>query len=715
MPSSHWFFCPGSFIRKQCSLLLSALLAVCLVFSFPIEKAEAKSNGVLVVAVDPGHGGGEAGAHANGVNEEEANWDIAVACVNELNTYSGVKAVLTKSNDQYMDREERIDSAVNQGAGIVVSIHCNSASTPSANGSEVWIPNDSAYLHNETHVVGKGVGNSILSNLASSCGLYNRGVKTRNCTDGETYPSPGGLCDWYGINYWARWKGICGIIVEHAFVTNGSDAAKLASPEWRVRLGRADAKGIAEYYGLSKTTSGGSDVSSSSVSKTGESVTTQMAREDNPAIMGTSMTSVDKMVAWFKSKNKTFPSLTYAQYGASSIEQFCDILFEEAQAEGVRAEVVFTQAMKETGWLSFGGQVSAEQCNFCGLGATDGGAAGADFRKYGSNAVRMGLRAQIQHLKAYASTDSLKKEVVDPRFSYVTRGCAPKVKDLTGRWATSQTYGDDLARMINDLLGQSVDSSAKTSVKINLADVPDSVTGKRIAYVDGVATTLNIDGKYGFVDVSGSGPHSVTMYEYNSDSAAAHDTYPTHMYAWIVSSNGSSYTATRYYGLDDLLRYAGSSIRITGKKGIRMITGMASTTKSVFTGSGVNGYTVVETGTLLAWNDRVDNGGLTFDTPGVSRGKAYVRGSQNPVFSTSNGVEYYTNVLVGFSGAAQYKRDMAMRSYAILQDSSGNKFTVYGGTVVRSIEYIAQQNADSFAKGTSAYDFVHGIIDACRG
>ena len=294
------------------------------------------------------------------------------------------------------------------------------------------------------------------------------------------------------------------------------------------------------------------------------------------------------------------------------------------------------------------------------------------------NAVRMGLRAQVQHLKAYASTDKLNKETVDPRFNYVTRGCAPKVKDLTGRWATSKTYGDDLTRMINDLLGQSADSAAKTSVKINLSDVPSEVTGKRIAYVDGVATTLDVDGKYGTVQISGSGPHSVTMYEYNSASAAAHDVYPTHMYSWIVSSNGSSYTATRYYGLDDLLRYAGSSIRITGKKGIRMITGMASTAKSTFTGSGVNGYTIVETGTLLAWSDRVTNGSLTFDTPGVSRGKAYVRGSQNPIFSSSNGVEYYTNVLVGFSGADQYKRDMAMRSYAILQDASGNKFTVYG-------------------------------------
>ena len=246
MHISHDSICVLDSLHKRFRLLLCFLLATCLVFSFPIEKAEAKSNGVLVVAIDPGHGGGEAGAHANGVNEEEANWDIAVACVNELNTYSGVKAVFTKSNDQYMNREERIDSAVNQGADIVVSIHCNSASAPSANGSEVWIPNESAYLYNETHVVGKGVGDSILRNLSSSCGLYNRGVKTRNCTDGETYPSLGGLCDWYGINYWARWKGICGIIVEHAFVTNGSDASKLASSEWRTRMGQADAKGIAE-------------------------------------------------------------------------------------------------------------------------------------------------------------------------------------------------------------------------------------------------------------------------------------------------------------------------------------------------------------------------------------------------------------------------------------------------------------------------------------
>ncbi len=76
-----------------------------------------------------------------------------------------------------------------------------------------------------------------------------------------------------------------------------------------------------------------------------------------------------------------------------------------------------------------------EQCNFAGLGATNGGASGADFSSWGVDAVRIGLRAQVQHLKAYASCDPLVNDCVDPRFSYVTRGCAPCLADLNGKWA----------------------------------------------------------------------------------------------------------------------------------------------------------------------------------------------------------------------------------------------------------------------------------------
>ncbi len=701
--------------------LALALGTICIPFSAMAPKAEAAGS-QLVVAIDIGHGRDpqngvwDPGASANGVVEANANEGIANALAAELRQYQGVKVVFTEQASASRGLRPRVDSAVKQGADIVVSIHCNSAGASSANGSEVWVPNTSPYLYNETHVVGKGVGNSVLKKL-QALGLSNRGTKTRNCTDGETYPSPGGLCDWYGINYWSRWSGIPGIIIEHGFLTNSSDAAKLGNASWQKKIGIADAQGIAAYYGLSKTSEGGGTTAPTvDMNKTGEAVVTEKAYEDNPVIMGESTVTAADMVAWFKSKNKTFPASTYKKYGASSIDDFCNILLEEANAEGVRAEIVFAQAMKETGWLGFGGQVKPEQCNFCGLGALDGGAAGADFSSYGKDGVRMGLRAQVQHLKAYASTDALKNKCVDPRFDYVKRGSATNVKGLTGKWATSPTYGDDLTKMINELSGRS-SAGMPTQVKVSLTDVPSSLKGGSsvTAYVDGVAKKMTISGNYGTVEVSGDGTHSIALYESNKKSSNPHEVYPTHMYTWIVSSNGSSYTTKRYYGLDDLLRYSGSSIRVTGNKGIRMITGITSQAKNTLTGSGVSGYTLVETGTLIAWNSRVDNGGLTFDTPGVSRGKAYVEGKQNPVFSTSGGVESYTNVLVGFSTVDQYKNDLAMRPYAIMEDSAGNRFTIYGGTVVRSIEYIAKQNANVFSPGTAAYNFIHSIIDACKG
>ena len=178
----------------------------------------------------------------------------------------------------------------------------------------------------------------------------------------------------------------------------------------------------------------------------------RLNREDHfsspKTIMGASIATAEQMVAYFQSTGKEFPSDVYGGKGASTIGEFAQIVVEEANFEGVRAEVVFCQAMKETGWLQFGGQVQADQCNFAGLGATNGGAAGASFEN-----VRMGIRAQVQHLKAYASTDPLKHECVDPRFDLVDRGCAPLVTDLNGRWAVpGDGYGERILAMIDVLL-----------------------------------------------------------------------------------------------------------------------------------------------------------------------------------------------------------------------------------------------------------------------
>ena len=168
------------------------------------------------------------------------------------------------------------------------------------------------------------------------------------------------------------------------------------------------------------------------------------------SIMGSSRSNASQMARYYRLSvgEGRYPAQAYSLKGAPTIDDFCRIVYEEAEAEGVRAEVVFCQSMHETGWLGFGGQVNVNQCNFAGLGADNTGAAGASFSD-----VRTGVRAQVQHLKAYASTEPLVNECVDPRFNLVNRGVAPLITDLNGRWAVpGDGYGEGIISMIDRLL-----------------------------------------------------------------------------------------------------------------------------------------------------------------------------------------------------------------------------------------------------------------------
>lgn len=175
------------------------------------------------------------------------------------------------------------------------------------------------------------------------------------------------------------------------------------------------------------------------------------AIETGTPIMGASNVTSSQLAAYYRSVvgESTYPSSVYAGKGAATIDDFCKILVEEANAEGVRAEVVFVQAMKETGWLRFGGAVQAGWCNFAGLGAVNSSpTSAAQFSD-----VRTGLRAQVQHLKAYATTDPLNNACVDPRFNLVARGCAPTLEGLNGKWAVpGNGYGESLASMIDNIM-----------------------------------------------------------------------------------------------------------------------------------------------------------------------------------------------------------------------------------------------------------------------
>ena len=155
--------------------------------------------------------------------------------------------------------------------------------------------------------------------------------------------------------------------------------------------------------------------------------------------MGKTTKQAQDLAAYFTSK-ASFPSDFYGM----SATDFAALYIEECKMEGVRPEVAFAQMCLETGYLQYNGDVKREQYNFAGIGATGNGAQGNSFSD-----VRIGIRAQVQHLKAYASTDSLVNECVDPRYQWVVKGCAPTIGDLAGKWASDKNYGIKLVTIMN--------------------------------------------------------------------------------------------------------------------------------------------------------------------------------------------------------------------------------------------------------------------------
>ena len=167
-------------------------------------------------------------------------------------------------------------------------------------------------------------------------------------------------------------------------------------------------------------------------------------------IMGSSVVTVEQMVAYIKAKN---PSV------AQSVIDLLPYYISEGKAEGVRGDIAFAQSCLETGNFKFEDTaVTLAQNNFCGMGVTSKGKTGNSF-----DTPQLGIRAQIQHLKAYASTEALANACIDPRYRYVTKGSAEYVEWLGQKenpngkgWATGKGYGDKIIRILNALIGTTV-------------------------------------------------------------------------------------------------------------------------------------------------------------------------------------------------------------------------------------------------------------------
>jgi hypothetical protein len=163
-----------------------------------------------------------------------------------------------------------------------------------------------------------------------------------------------------------------------------------------------------------------------------------------PVIGFTRATAAD-LAGWFHSKGSPGRATV-------PVEQLAQMFIEEGVAEGVAGDLAFVQAMVETGWLRFSGRMPRHFNNFSGLGATDRGSGAAAFPD-----ARTGVRAQVQHLRAYADPlvhpEHLAHPLVDPRFHLVARGSAPTWAHFgNGRWASDPHYARKIQQLHDDLL-----------------------------------------------------------------------------------------------------------------------------------------------------------------------------------------------------------------------------------------------------------------------
>lgn len=176
-------------------------------------------------------------------------------------------------------------------------------------------------------------------------------------------------------------------------------------------------------------------------------------------IFGKAEVEVDHMYAYVSRHNPDFD------------REIAEAFYRVGERYGIRGDIALCQAIIETGWFRFdnGTAVKAKAHNYCGLGVKKRGDKGCSFKS-----VEEGVTAMIQHLYAYACSKGLPtgEKVVDPRFDFVRRGCAPTWEKLAGRWAMNPRYGKNILKIYDGL-----HSRAKSGKKVKFIEVeiPDEL------------------------------------------------------------------------------------------------------------------------------------------------------------------------------------------------------------------------------------------------
>lgn len=245
-----------------------------------------------------------------------------------------------------------------------------------------------------------------------------------------------------------------------------------------------------------------------------------------------------------------------------------------------------------------------------------------------------------------------------------------------------------------------------SSTNVALA-VPKGYTDTTV-WLDGIPYTATVRNGHYIVQAPDTTAKTAVVYQYNGSGV------PVGMYLWTLEYRNNAYAVTAQPDLADLLTYHGFSIRVTGKSGIRFKTGISASLRGRLTGSGVNGYTLKEYGTLIMNNANRGRYPMILGGEKVLSGMAYGRSQEgaleDKIYETVDGRYRYTSVLVGLP-VDQYKTEYAFRGYAVLE-RGGSRITVYGPVVAKSIYSLADQllKSGSYAEGTEINKFLKKLM-----
>ena len=232
----------------------------------PVNRPKVNPFRVRRVVIDPGHGGRDPGAMANGLKEKHLVLDIAKRVKRELEKKGGYEVILTRSTDKFLELEERAMVANNKSADIFVSIHINASRNRNVSGLETYILNLST---NEKSLEVAARENMVteremrkkrdeLGVILASMSM-NRDTRKSGVLAGKVQKSlVNNLRKHYrGINdhkdrgamFYVLYRAhMPSVLVEVSYLTNRTESRRLRNTLYRSRAAYSIAAGIDQYF-----------------------------------------------------------------------------------------------------------------------------------------------------------------------------------------------------------------------------------------------------------------------------------------------------------------------------------------------------------------------------------------------------------------------------------------------------------------------------------